>query len=68
MEKICNYIDGQLVEPISGSYIDNYNPSTGKVYSLIPDSNSQDVDAAVSSAKKAFFSWGKLQRRKDQIC
>ena len=63
MEKICNYIDGQLVEPISGSYIDNYNPSTGKVYSLIPDSNSQDVDAAVSSAKKAFFSWGQTSKK-----
>ena len=63
MEKICNYIDGQLVEPISGSYIDNYNPSTGEVYSLIPDSNSQDVDAAVSSAKKAFFSWGQTSKK-----
>ena len=34
MEKILNLINGQLVEPASESYIDNYNPSTGKVYSL----------------------------------
>lgn len=36
MEKILNYINGKLVEPISKKYIDNYNPSTGVVYSLIP--------------------------------
>ena len=30
MEKLQNYIDGALVAPVKGSYIDNYNPSTGK--------------------------------------
>ena len=31
MDKILNYIDGKLVEPISGNYLDNYNPSTGRL-------------------------------------
>ena len=30
---------------------------------MIPDSNSQDVDAAVSSARKAFFSWGQTSKK-----
>lgn len=57
MQKLANYINGQLVEPVSKSYIDNYQPSTGKVYSLIPDSNEQDVEAAYHAAKQAFPAW-----------
>ena len=59
MKKIKNYINGKLVEPINKKFIDNLNPSTGKKYSLIPDSQKEDVLLAVNSAKKAFFSWKK---------
>jgi aminomuconate-semialdehyde/2-hydroxymuconate-6-semialdehyde dehydrogenase len=57
MEKILNYIGGKLVEPLSNQYIDNYQPATGAVYSLIPDSDEKDVEHAVEAAKNAFFSW-----------
>jgi aminomuconate-semialdehyde/2-hydroxymuconate-6-semialdehyde dehydrogenase len=57
MKKIKNYIAGELVEPISGNYIDNYDPANGKIYSLIPDSDKQDVDKAVSAAESAFTAW-----------
>ncbi len=57
MENILNYINGQLVEPKSGKYIDNFQPATGKVYSQIPDSNSSDVQIAVDAAKTAFPKW-----------
>lgn len=57
MEKIANYIDGQLISPLSNSYIDNFRPATGEVYSLIPDSDEKDVDLAVQAAQKAFPSW-----------
>lgn len=60
MQKILNYIDGELVEPISKSYLDNYDPSIGEVYSLIPDSNSADVDLACKAAQKAFPIWSKM--------
>jgi aminomuconate-semialdehyde/2-hydroxymuconate-6-semialdehyde dehydrogenase len=59
MLKIENYIGGELVAPISGEYLDNYNPATGEVYSLIPDSDEQDVGKAVEAAKKAFPVWSK---------
>lgn len=59
MQRLENYIDGKLVAPISGNYLDNFEPATGKVYSLIPDSNSADVESAVAAAKRAFPSWSK---------
>lgn len=61
MKKIANYINGKLIEPKSNSYINNYNPATGQVYSLIPDSNEEDVKIAIESAKNAFPSWSKLK-------
>lgn len=64
MQKIKNYINGVLVEPISGKYLDNYNPSTGKVYSLIPDSDEQDVEHAVKAAQDAFPIWSALPTQK----
>ena len=57
MIKIKNYINGELIEPVNKQYIDNYNPAIGKVYSLIPDSDSADVELAVKSALAAFPSW-----------
>jgi aminomuconate-semialdehyde/2-hydroxymuconate-6-semialdehyde dehydrogenase len=57
VDKIQNYIDGELVAPQSGKYIDNIDPSRGKVYSLIPDSDSADINLAVQAAKRAFETW-----------
>src|SRR5665213_1212140 len=62
MEKILNYIDGQLVAPAKGKYLDNYNPSTGKVYSNIPDSDEEDVKKAVEAANKAFPAWSTMKK------
>ena len=63
MEKILNYINGELVEPIKGKYLDNYNPATGKVYSLVPDSDAEDINKAVAAAKKAFKTWSKTSKQ-----
>jgi len=60
MRKISNYINGLLIEPISGNYLDNIEPATGKIYSVLPDSNSVDVDRAVEAAGKAFDDWSRL--------
>ena len=57
MEKILNYINGKLVKPVSGNFLDNYNPSNGQIYSLIADSDKEDIDNAVNAAKKAFKEW-----------
>ncbi|MFY0674167.1 MAG: aldehyde dehydrogenase [Bacteroidia bacterium] len=63
MKKILNYINGELVEPKNNQWLDNYNPATGKVYSLIPDSDSNDVDEAVKAAESAKDFWAKTSRK-----
>lgn len=60
MQKLANYIDGKLVGPASGRYFDNFEPATGKVYSLVPDSDGGDVENAVKAAKSAFPDWSSL--------
>ena len=62
MQKIKNYIDGELIEPVSGQYINNYNPAIGKVYSLIPDSDIEDVELATKAALKAFPKWSVMPK------
>ena len=60
MQKIFNYINGEMTPPVSGQYLDNYNPAEGKVYSLIPDSDERDVANATSAAKQAFLQWSTM--------
>lgn len=60
MEKLQNFINGEYCPPIGGHYIDNYEPSTGKVYSLIPNSDDRDVELAVQAAEKAFPIWSNM--------
>lgn len=63
MEKILNYIDGKLIEPKSGNFFPNYNPSNGDTYALVPDSEKEDIDIAVAAAKKAFHSWSQTSKQ-----
>jgi aminomuconate-semialdehyde/2-hydroxymuconate-6-semialdehyde dehydrogenase len=60
MQKIANYINGEMVAPQSGSYIDNFEPATGQVYSQCPDSDESDVQAAVEAAEAAFEGWANM--------
>src|SRR6266508_1406145 len=57
--QIQNFINGEFVEPISGRYLDNIEPATGKAYSEVADSDAHDVDLAVAAAEKAFRDWSK---------
>jgi aminomuconate-semialdehyde/2-hydroxymuconate-6-semialdehyde dehydrogenase len=57
MMKIQNYINGELVAPLSGKYLNNINPATGKIYALIPDSDLTDIDLATRSAESAKKGW-----------
>ncbi|MCS6973178.1 MAG: aldehyde dehydrogenase [Cyclobacteriaceae bacterium] len=64
MEKILNYINGELVEPAGKNYLENFNPAEGKPYSLVPDSDTTDVQQAVNSARNAFDSWSTMPAEK----
>jgi len=64
MERLANYIDGELVAPASSLYIENFNPAEGKVYSFIPDSDNRDVDNAAQAARRAFKDWSEMSSDK----
>ncbi|WP_159950634.1 aldehyde dehydrogenase [Polaribacter septentrionalilitoris] len=55
--KIKNYINREFVNPISNSWLDNYNPAIGEVYGQIPNSSKEDVEKAYQAAAKAFPKW-----------
>ena len=52
-----NLIDGRIVAPRRGAYLDVFEPATGAVLARCPDSDTDDVDAAVTSAKSAAPGW-----------
>ena len=57
MKIIQNYINGAFKNPTQDEWIDNYNPSSGEVYSRIPNSSKADVENAYLAAKTAFPNW-----------
>ncbi len=57
LPKIQNLINGQLLDPLDGEYLANYEPATGQVYAQTPDSNEHDLQLAVEAAEKAFPDW-----------
>lgn len=57
MQKLNNTIDGKQIPPAGAAYLDNVDPATGQVYSLVPDSDERDVEAAIAAAERAFSEW-----------
>ncbi|XP_023344685.1 aldehyde dehydrogenase family 8 member A1 isoform X2 [Eurytemora carolleeae] len=53
-----NFIGGDFIS--SAKHIDSFNPATGEVWALIPDSGAHQVNEAVAAAEKAFPSWSRL--------
>jgi betaine-aldehyde dehydrogenase len=54
---VKNFIDGQLVDSVSGATMALVDPSTGEQYGTAPVSNEQDIDNAYAAASKAFKDW-----------
>ncbi|VDL73811.1 unnamed protein product [Nippostrongylus brasiliensis] len=54
-EPLTNFINNEFVK--SKQTLSSINPATANAWIEIPDSNSEDVDRAVSAAKRAFVSW-----------
>jgi len=57
VERIANLIDGALVPPSDGGYLDNLDPATGRVIGQVPDSGADDVTRAAAAASRAFPEW-----------
>lgn len=57
MSEIQTYrmlIDGAWVPASDGAVFDSVNPSTGQVWSRVPEATAADVDRAVQAAHRAF--------------
>lgn len=54
-----NYIGGDWVKPVKGNYFENITPVTGKVFTEVAQSTSDDVELALDAAHKAAPAWGK---------
>jgi len=53
-----NLIDGRILAPAHGAYLDVFEPATGAVFARCPDSGASDVDAAIAAATRAAPGWG----------
>jgi len=62
MTDVLNYIGGALKPAAGGTWLDNHEPATGRVYGRIADSDARDVDAAVEAAELAQPRWAALGR------
>ncbi len=47
-------IDGKFVAAASGKTFPSYNPATGEVLAQVPEGDREDIDRAVSAARRAF--------------
>jgi malonate-semialdehyde dehydrogenase (acetylating) / methylmalonate-semialdehyde dehydrogenase len=57
MSIIKHFINGELVDTASGRHANVYNPAIGEPIAQVALGTSEDVDAAVAAAAKAFPSW-----------
>ncbi len=55
-------IDGRFVPAASGKTFPVYNPATGEVIARVPEAETEDVDRAVTAARRAFDDgpWSKM--------
>ncbi|AST07114.1 aldehyde dehydrogenase [Anoxybacillus flavithermus] len=81
--KVLNYIDGRWMASVSEQFVSIINPANGQSIGEVTVSNEQDVEQAVSAAKRAQKAWALvpapkraevlykvgmlLQERKEQI-
>jgi lactaldehyde dehydrogenase/glycolaldehyde dehydrogenase len=59
MQNYKNFINGRFVESSSHQRITVVNPSSGAAICTVPDSSSDDVNAAVSAAEEAQREWAR---------
>ena len=52
-----HWIDGALVAPSSGRYIERWSPVDGSAICRVAEGSPSDVDAAVAAAKRALPGW-----------
>jgi acyl-CoA reductase-like NAD-dependent aldehyde dehydrogenase len=61
---LSNYVAGELSLPSSDAttFIDSYEPKTGKLLYRLPRTQNDDVEDAIRHARAAFQTWSKTTR------
>jgi acyl-CoA reductase-like NAD-dependent aldehyde dehydrogenase len=54
-----NYINGEFIAPVNGSYFTNTSPVDGSVIGEFPRSSREDIDLALDAAHAAADAWGR---------
>ncbi len=64
-----HWIDGQWVPAFSGAEADSQDPANGKVIGRFADGGREEAEAAIASARQAFFhgDWAASPRRRAQV-
>ena len=57
-DKYDNYINGEWTPPVNGQYFENVTPVTGKVFTQVARSTSEDIELALDAAHAAKEAWG----------
>lgn len=57
-DKYENYINGKWMPPVNGQYFENATPVTGKVFTQVARSTSEDIELALDAAHAAKEAWG----------
>lgn len=60
IEKVSNWINGEFKSPSENKWIEKYDPNTGRLLSHFANSNLEDVDLAINTAKKSQSSWNEF--------
>jgi aminomuconate-semialdehyde/2-hydroxymuconate-6-semialdehyde dehydrogenase len=55
--RLANLVGGRMQPPLAGRYLDVFEPATGAAFAQCPDSDADDVNAAVAAAKRAASGW-----------
>jgi betaine-aldehyde dehydrogenase len=58
-----NFIDGETADPVEGRTEEVLNPANAEPFAVAPVSTAEDVDRAVSAARRAFESWSQTTPR-----
>jgi aminomuconate-semialdehyde/2-hydroxymuconate-6-semialdehyde dehydrogenase len=57
VQKVANFIGGELRPPAEGRCLEDVEPATGETIAEVPASSAADVEEAVSAASAAFPAW-----------
>jgi malonate-semialdehyde dehydrogenase (acetylating)/methylmalonate-semialdehyde dehydrogenase len=68
MEKLKHFINGKMLDGVSGRFGDIFDPATGKVQKQVPLASAGELNAAVKAAAEAFPAWAAMPALRRARC